>query len=100
MLQKLVIIGAEIIAEPLTLTITCRWDQEVFLDKTKITFAIALNKGKANKYDFSNYRSLGNINRFYRIHEKVIKVMKTNKCLFWIFIFVILNQLPEPLFEF
>lgn len=76
MLQKLVIIGAEIIVEPLTLTVTCRWDQEVFQDKTKITFAIALNKGKANKYDFSNYRSL------------------------LIFIFVILNQLPEPLFEF
>ena len=78
MLQKLVIIGAEIIAEPLTLTITYRWDQEAFLHKTKITFAIVLNKGKANKYYFSSYRSLSNINRFYKIHEKVVKVMKTN----------------------
>ena len=54
--QKLVKIGADIIAEPLTQAINCCLCQGIFPNNAKIVYVVPLFKGKADKYDVLNYR--------------------------------------------
>ena len=70
---KLIKIGADIIAEPLTQAINCCLRQGIFPDNAKIASVVPVDKGKPDKYDVLNYRPVGILNTFSKIYEKVIK---------------------------
>ena len=70
---KLIKIGADIIAEPLTKAINCCLRQGIFPDNAKIASVVPVDKGKPDKYDVLNYRPVGILNTFSKIYEKVIK---------------------------
>ena len=53
---KLIKIGADIIAEPLTQAINCCLRQGIFPDNAKIASVVPVDKGKSDKYDVLNYR--------------------------------------------
>ena len=61
---KLIKIGADIIAEPLTQAIDCCLRQGIFPDNAKIASVVPLDKGKPDKYDILNYRPISNLNAF------------------------------------
>ena len=52
--QKLIKIGADIIAEPLMQAINCSLRQGIFQDNAKIVFDAPLDKGKPDIYDVLN----------------------------------------------
>ena len=70
---KLIKIGADIIAEPLTQAINCCLRQGIFPENAKVASAVPLDKGKPDKYDVLNYRPVSILNAFSKIYEKVIK---------------------------
>ena len=70
---KLIKIGADIIAEPLTQAINCCLRQGIFPDNAKIASVVPVDKGKPDKYDVLNYRPVSILNTFSKIYEKVIK---------------------------
>ena len=70
---KLIKIGADIIAEPLTQAINCCLRQGIFPDNAKIASVVPVDKGKPDKYDVLNYRPVSILNAFSKIYEKVIK---------------------------
>ena len=70
---KLIKIGADIIAEPLTKAINCCLRQGIFPDNAKIASVVPVDKGKTDKYDFLSYRPVSILNVFSKIYEKVIK---------------------------
>ena len=72
-LPKLIKIGEDIIAEPLTQVINCCLHQGIFPDNAKICSVVPLDKGKPDKYDVSNYRPVSILNAFSKIYENVIK---------------------------
>ena len=53
---KLIQIGADIIAEPLTHAINCYLRLGIFPDNAKIASVVPVDKGKPDKYDVLNYR--------------------------------------------
>ena len=65
---KLIKIGADITAEPMTQAINCCLREFIFPDDAKIASVVLLDKGKPDKYDVLNYKTV-----FSRIYEKVIK---------------------------
>ena len=67
---KLIKIGADIIAEPLTQAINCCLRQGIF---PEVASVVPLDKGKPDKYDVLNYRPVSILNVFSKIYEKVIK---------------------------
>ena len=70
---KLIKIGADIIAEPLTQAINCCLRQGIFPENAKVASVVPLDKGKPDKYDVLNYRPVSILNAFSKIYEKVIK---------------------------
>ena len=70
---KLIKIGADIIAEPLTPAINCCLCQGIFPDNAKVASVVPVDKGKPDKYDVLNYRPVSILNAFSKIYEKVIK---------------------------
>ena len=70
---KLIKIGADIIAEPLTKAINCCLRQGIFPDNAKIASVVPVDKGKPDKYDVLSYRPVSILNVFSKIYEKVIK---------------------------
>ena len=70
---KLIKIGADIIAEPLTQAINCCLRQGIFSKNAKVASVVPLDKGKPDKYDVLNYRHVSILNGFSKIYEKVIK---------------------------
>ena len=70
---KLIKIGADIIAEPLTQAINCCLRQVIFPDNAKIASVVPVDKGKPDKYDVLSYRPVSILNVFSKIYEKVIK---------------------------
>ena len=70
---KLMKIGADIIAEPLTKAINCCLRQGIFPDNAKIASVVPVDKGKPDKYDVLSYRPVSILNVFSKIYEKVIK---------------------------
>ena len=70
---KLIKIGADIIAEPLTQAINCCLRQGIFPDNAKIASVVPVDKGKPDKYDVLNYRPVSILDAFSKIYEKVIK---------------------------
>ena len=70
---KLIKIGADIIAEPLTQAINCCLRQGIFPDNAKIASVVPVDKGKPDKYDVLNYRPVSILNTYSKIYEKVIK---------------------------
>ena len=68
---KLIKIGEDIIAEPLTQQFTLR--QGIFLDNAKIASVVPVDKVKPDKYDVLNYSPVSILNAFSKIYEKVIK---------------------------
>ena len=70
---KLIQIGADNIAEPLTHAINCYLRLGFFQDNAKIASVVPLDKGKPDKYDFLNYRPVSILSTFSKIYEKVIK---------------------------
>ena len=70
---KLIKIGADIIAEPLTQEINCCLRQGIFPENAKVASVIPLDKGKPDKYDVLNYRPVSILNAFSKIYGKVIK---------------------------
>ena len=70
---KLIKIGADIIAEPLTKAINCCLRQGIFPDNAKIASVVPVDKGKPGKYDALSYRPVSILNVFSKIYEKVIK---------------------------
>ena len=70
---KLIKMGSDIIAEPLTQAMNCCLRQGIFPDDAKITFNVPLDKGNPDKYDVLNYRPVSILNVFSKIYEKVIK---------------------------
>ena len=70
---KLIKIGADIIAEPLTQAINYCLRQGIFPDNPKVASVVPLDKGKPDKYDVLNYRPVSILNAFSKIYEKVIK---------------------------
>ena len=70
---KLIKIGADIIAEPLTQAINCCLRQGIFPENAKVASVVPLDKGKPDKYDVLNYRPVSILNVFSKIYEKVIK---------------------------
>ena len=70
---KLIKIGADIIAEPLTKAINCCLRQGIFPDNAKIVFLVPVDKRKPNKYDLLNCRPVSILNTYSKIYKKVIK---------------------------
>ena len=70
---KLIKIGVDIIAEPLTKAINCCLRQGIFPDNAKIASVVPVDKGKPDKYDVLSYRPVSILNVFSKIYEKVIK---------------------------
>ena len=70
---KLIKIGADIIAEPLTKAINCCLRQGIFPDNATIASVVPVDKGKPDKYDVLSYRPVSILNVFSKIYEKVIK---------------------------
>ena len=70
---KLIKIGADIIAEPLTQAINCCLRQGIFPGNAKIASLVPLDKRKPDKYDVLNYRAVSILNTFSKIYKKVIK---------------------------
>ena len=70
---KLIKIGADIIAEPLTLATHCCLRQGIFPENAKVASVFPLDKGKPDKYDVLNYRPVSILSTFSKIYEKVIK---------------------------
>ena len=70
---KLIKIGADIIAGPLTQAINCCLRQGIFPENAKVASVVPLDKGKPDKYDVLNYRPGSILNAFSKIYEKVIK---------------------------
>ena len=70
---KLIKIGVDIIAEPLTQAINCCLRQVIFPDNAKIASVVPVDKGKPDKYDVLSYRPVSILNVFSKIYEKVIK---------------------------
>ena len=70
---KLIKIGADIIAEPLTKAINCCLRQGIFPNNAKIASVVPVDKGKPDKYDVLSYRPVSILNVFSKIYEKVIK---------------------------
>ena len=70
---KLIKIGADIIAEPLTQAINCCLRQGIFPENAKVASVVPIDKGKPDKYDVLNYRPVSILNAFSKIYEKVIK---------------------------
>ena len=70
---KLIKIGEDIIAEPLTQTINCCLRQGIFPDNARIGSVVPLDKGKPDKYDVLNYRPVRILNAVSKIYKKVIK---------------------------
>ena len=69
--QKLIKIGEDIIAEPLTQQFTLH--QGIFLDNAKIASVVPVDKVKPDKYDVLNYSPVSIMNTFSKIYETVIK---------------------------
>ena len=57
----------------LTKAINTSIAQNVFPENAKIASVIPLDKGKPNKNEMSNFRSVSVLNRFSKIYERVIK---------------------------
>lgn len=53
---KLIKISADIIGEPLTLTVNCCLSQGIFSEDAKTASVVPFDKGKHNKYDVLNYK--------------------------------------------
>ena len=70
---KLIKIGADIIAEPLTQAINCCLRQGIFPENAKVASVVPLDKGKPNKYEVLNNRPISILNAFSKIYVKVIK---------------------------
>ena len=70
---KLIQIGSDIVAEPITQAINCCLRQGIFPDNAKIASVVPVDKGKPDKYDVLNYRPVSILNTFSKIYEKVIK---------------------------
>ena len=70
---KLIKIGADIIADPLTQAINCWLRQGIFPENAKVASVVPLDKGKPDKYDVLNYGPVRILNTFSKIYEKVIK---------------------------
>ena len=70
---KLINIGADIIAEPLTQAINYCLRQGIFPDNAKFASVVPVDKGKPDKYNFLNYRPVSILNTFSKIYKKVIK---------------------------
>ena len=70
---KLIKIGADTLAEPLTQAINCCLGQGIFPDNAKIVSVVPAHKGKPDKYDVLNFRPVSILNAFSKIYEKVIK---------------------------
>ena len=64
---KLIKIGADIIAEPLTQAINCCLRQGIFPENAKVASVVPLDKGKPDKYDVLNYRPVSILNAFSKI---------------------------------
>ena len=64
---KLIKIGADIIAEPLTQAINCCLRQGIFPDNAKIASVVPVDKGKPDKYEVLNYRPVCILNTFFKI---------------------------------
>ena len=71
--SKLIKIGVDIIAEPLTQAINCCFCQSIFPDNAKIASVVPVDKGKPDKYDVFIYRPVSILNAFSKMCEKVIK---------------------------
>ena len=71
--SKLIKIGVDIIAEPLTQAIICCFCQSIFPDNAKIASVVPVDKGKPDKYDVFIYRPVSILNAFSKMCEKVIK---------------------------
>ena len=69
---KLVKLSAEKLSTPLSIAINSSLKYGVFPD-AKITSVIPPDKGKPNKNEISNFRSVSILNTFSKIYEKVIK---------------------------
>ena len=66
---KLIKIGADIIAEPLTQEINCCLRQGIFPENAKVASVVPLDKGKPDKYDVLNYRPVSILNAFSTIYD-------------------------------
>ena len=71
--HKLVKLSAEVLSTPLSIAINNSLKYGAFPDDAKIASVIPLDKGKPNKTEISNFRSLTILNTFSKIYEKVIK---------------------------
>ena len=67
---KLIKIGADIIAEPLTQAVNCCLHQGIFPDNAKVAFVVPLDKGKLNKYGVLNYRPVRILSIFQRYTKR------------------------------
>ena len=70
---KLVKLSAEKLSTPLSIAINSSLKYGVFPDDAKITSVIPPDKGKPNKNEISNFRSVSILNTFSKIYEKVVK---------------------------
>ena len=64
---KMIKIGADIIAEPLTQAINCCLREGIFSDNAKIASVVPVDKGKPDKYEVLNYRPVCILNTFFKI---------------------------------
>ena len=70
---KLIKISADIIGEPLTLTVNCCLSQGIFSDDAKAASVVPFGKGKHNKYDVLNYRPVSILNIFSKIYKNILE---------------------------
>ena len=70
---KLVKLSADLLTPFLTKAINTSIAQNVFPESAKTASVIPLGKGKPNKKEMSNFRSVSVLNTFSKIYERVIK---------------------------
>ena len=70
---KLVKLSADFLTPLLTKTINMSIAQNVFPENAKTASVIPLDKGKPNKNEISNFRTVSVLNTFSKIYERVIK---------------------------
>ena len=70
---KLIKIGADIIAEPLTQAINCCLREGIFPNNAKVASVVPFDEGKLDKYGVLNYRPVSILNTCSKIYKKAIK---------------------------
>ena len=85
---KLVKLSAEFLTPLLTKTFNTCITQNVFPENAKTVSVIPIDKGKSNKNEMSNFRSVSVLDSFSKAYERVIKNEKVGNGRIFFIVFI------------